>query len=145
MITAVIREYLLQAPGVTAMVGDRVYIDELPRDPVFPAISIHPVYQAPDWRYNGGHADTIQVSLWDNPPPDREGRKSSLTLEKLRHEVITRMHHGAIGDWASLAKTVDGVVIQIHGMRITGGSRVHDPVRGWLHVPLTARIAFLTR
>lgn len=58
-----VAERLLDIAGVTAIVGERVYVDKLPQGGTFPAVLVQLVSEPTDYHLRGGLRDRARVQV----------------------------------------------------------------------------------
>jgi len=99
-ITAALRAVLVADPTVSALVGTRIYLGNLPRDPTFPAVTMDGISGRP-WGMNSSrtkHLESIvvQFSCWAD-----DAESTSTTLARAIAECL----HSYVGTSAGVAIT----------------------------------------
>lgn len=140
MITAMVRQKLLNTSWVSSLVSGRVFVDSLPETYRLPAITVHPVSRVPDKRVANGWEARVQVSCWSDPNGSAKG--SPAEVETVAAAVIAALHKPRLNmlpeRWISGNTSYD----VIHRI-VTGGTRVIEDPTGWYHVPVDVQITYL--
>ena len=138
MITAMVRNKLLNTSAVTAMVSTRIYVDEQPVPATLPSITIHPVSGVPDKKVSKGAVARVQVSCWASPGKPR----NPVSVEAVAAAVKAALHlprmNNSVRRW-----TIGSVSYDIITGYVTGGVRLIDPTTDWYHVPLDVEITYM--
>lgn len=123
-----------------ALVGARVYYDEVPMGATLPAISLVKVSDIPDPEVPGHYTARVQASCWSDPQK-ANGERSPAEVEGLAAAVVADLHrprltHSVLA-WAASTKTYS-----IMTSRIANAPRVIEDVSGWFHVPVDVLLEF---
>ncbi len=144
MIDAAVLAKLKATSGVTALVSNRIYIDDLPIKPTFPAITIHPVSDVPDTFIGKLSTARVQVSCWDNPPyveTSGEPRRSPHVVETVAAAVRAALHKPKFNMDPEL--WVSGEFsFHVSSSRVTGGVRTIKDPSGWYHIPVDVVLTY---
>lgn len=111
-IEAAVSQYLAAQPGITQLIGDRIYPVKLPQDPVMPAVTYHRISTAPVKTLDGANPSyqrvRLQFSCWGEDDPGRSSGYASAKAVAAQIRKVLQDYRGTMGGIEVLYIDVDG-------------------------------------
>lgn len=139
-IDAIVRAVLKSAPAITAMVGDRIYVDRAPMGARLPYITISKPSEIPDKDVPGAYEARIQVSCWSNPALNN-GMKDPTEVEAISEAVLSSINHASL-QYLNEQWAVGTTRYQILRCRCINAPRYREAVSDYYHIPCDFMIKF---
>jgi len=127
--------------AVYALIGARVFYDEVPLGETLPAITLHKISDIPDPQVPGAHKARVQCSCWDDPPRDMNGVRSPSAVERLASAVGSIFHKPRVG-FTPERWEIGSTVYSITKSEVADAPRLIEDKTRWLHVPADVLLEF---
>lgn len=131
---------ILAESAIVALVGSRVYYDDLPVGVTLPALCISKVSDIPHNSVPGMYTARIQVSVWTSRRTV-SGADSPQITEEIVQAIVDAFNATNLEKSVELW-TVGTERYSVHSIRVTAINRVRDPELEWNHVPIDFLMEF---